>query len=664
MTREDDALDSGRTGEEVAAAAETIRHRPLSPFWRTVLVVFAVIAVLLSVNQIFNFGFGIRYVILDNQYLYLLTALLLPPVFLIFPIREAARQTPVPAYDVVLFLAAFSTGLYFAWFGEKSIEQGWEYAAPDHAHWVGYLFWALVLEATRRAGGLALTIIVLLFSLYPPLADKVPGPIQGFPQSFWDVPSFYAFSSEASFGIPMNAFGKLVIGFLVFGVALQITGAGRFFIDLALALLGHTRGGAAKVSIFSSGLLGSMSGSVITNVLTTGTLTIPAMKRTGFSARYAAGVEACASTGGVLMPPVMGATAFVMSTFLEVEYVAVVIAAIVPSLLYYLGLFLQIDAHAAWHGLKGMDRSRLPKVFAVLMSGWYYLFALVLLVWMLLVLKREAMAPFYATLMLLAANQLFGQRLGWKDILTFMHDLSKVLVELTAILLGIGLIIGALVVTGLAGTVATDLILLAGGNVYVLLVMGAITSFILGMGMTVTAAYIFLAIVLAPALVNAGLDPMAAHLFILYWGMLSFITPPVALGAFAAATLAGAKPMEAGFAAMRLGSIIYVIPFFFVLNPALILKGGVGEIVVVIGTAVVGVFLIAAAAQAYLAGVGRLDQSILGQIARLIILIAGLAFAFPGSDEMGVSHIEASGIALAVGLAGVALAFMGRRAPA
>ena len=647
---------SGTTAND--AVTETIRHRVLAPGWTALIMVMTAIAVLLSIYQLFNIGSMIGWVMLDLSYLGLIVALLLPIVFLVFPMRAADkdRRSP-PIYDIALFIGAFALGCVLAWLAVPAVEGGWEYFAPDYARILGFLMWALMVEAVRRTGGLALTAIVVLFSFYPPIADLMPGPLQGAQQSLWEVSQYYLFSSEAIFGIPMRAFGKLVIGFVIFGVALQHTGAGRFFIDLAFALLGHVRGGGAKVAIFSSGLLGSMSGSVITNVLTTGRLTIPAMRRTGFGKETAAAVEACASTGGVLMPPVMGATAFVMASFLNVPYIEIAVAAVIPSLLYYLGLFLQIDAYAARKNLKGLPREDLPKLGAVFRDGWHYLFALFLLVYLLLYLKQEALAPYYATAVLLITNQIFGKRLGWGDVKHFLYETGQVLAELVAILGAIGLIIGALSITGLVGSIATDLVLLAGGNVYALLLMGAATSFVLGMGMTVTAAYVFLAIVLAPSLVTSGLDPMAVHMFILYWGMLSFITPPVALGAFAAATISGATPMRAGFAAMRLGSIIYFIPFFFVLEPALILNGAPMDIVIVLASALAGVLLIASSTQGYLLGYGSFGDGPMSMLVRAIVFTGGLLFAFPGSDDLGVGHWDAvfagiviAGIGLGLGL--------------
>jgi TRAP transporter 4TM/12TM fusion protein len=643
------------------AVVEITRHRVLPPYLKNLVTLMAGLAVLLSIYQIFNLGRYLGYVLLDLAYLDLLVALLLPIVFLIFPMRAADKDLPrPPIYDLALALLSFGLGCYFAFFASDAIEGGWEYFAPEHAQMSSWLLWAILIEAVRRAGGLALTIIVLAFSLYPTFAESMPSFLSGAQQNFRDAGQYYGFSSEAIFGIPMRAFGKLVIGFVLFGIALQHTGAGRFFIDFAFALLGHVRGGGAKVAIFSSGLLGSMSGSVITNVLTTGRLTIPAMRKTGFNKETSAAVEACASTGGVLMPPVMGATAFVMATFLEVQYVEVAIAAVIPSVLYYLGLFLQIDSYAARNSLKGLAEEDLPKVGEVLKAGWHYIFSLALLVYLLLYLKQEALAPYYATAVLLITNQIFGKRLGWRDVEAFFNETGMILAELVAILGAIGLIIGALSVTGLVGSLATDLILLAGGNVYILLLMGAATSFILGMGMTVTAAYVFLAIVLAPSLTEAGLNPMAVHMFILYWGMLSYITPPVALGAFAAATVAGASPMRSGFAAMRLGSIIYFIPFFFVLEPALILQGEPLQILVILASALAGVTLIAGASQGYLLGFGRFAGGSLGKIGQAATFLGGLTFAFPGSEDLGVDHWDGVMAGIAIAAIGLALSRIAR----
>lgn len=554
---------------------------------------------------------------LETQYFFALVGLLLPLVFL--------NDRRVKGLDELLALGVLLICAYFFSQAERILDEGWEFGAPETATYLSIALWVLLLEAVRRVAGWSLFLIAATFSVLPLVTEYLPGPLSGLPSSLEETAVYHALSIESIFGLPFRAFANLVIGFLLFGITLQHTGGGAFFLDLAFALLGHVRGGPAKVAIFSSGLMGSMSGSVVTNVLTTGQLTIPAMKKVGIPAETAGGVEACASTGGVLLPPIMGSTAFVMATFLEIPYYQVALAAVLPACLYFGGLFLQIDATAARDGLTGVDGSELPSVGKVLKDGWHYLGAFALLIYLLLVMQREAVAPYYATAALLVLNQLTPAH-RWKlaQLRSFLVATGRLLVELLTILAGVGLIVGALSVTGLSGTLVNDLLFIAGDSTWLLLGMGALTSFVLGIGMTVTAAYIFLAVILAPALVAGGLDAIGVHLFILYWGMLSFITPPVALGAFAAASIAGANPIRTGMAAMKLGTIIYFIPFIFVLDTSLLLDGSPFEILAGVVRAGLGLWLVIAGLQGYLQGAGRIRSLPL----RCLIGAAGLAIAF------------------------------------
>jgi len=618
--------------------AVNLRYRDLSFRWQMVMAAMTACSIALAINQIFNLGFFVGYVMLDSRYMYLITGIMLSMVFITFPANRHSH-THVPWYDIAVMLVIGVVFSYFAFYAERIVLEAWEYSAPPLGVWLAMITWVIVLEGGRRAGGWPVFFIVVVFSFYPTFADSLPSVIAALSISVQDAAIFHVLGEESLFGIPMRVFAQLVFGFLVFGISLQYTGGGPFFINLAFALLGHKRGGPAKVSIFSSGLMGSMSGGPISNVLTTGPLSIPAMRRVGFSKEYAAGVEACASTGGVFMPPIMGATAFVMASFLNISYVTVAIAAIVPSVLYFFGLFMQIDAYAARENLAGLPREELPKISQVFKEGWYFLAVFAALIWMLVFLQREAVAPFYATALLLVINQFTSHRLSPDKFMQLVATMGKLLAELAGILAAIGLIIGGLAVTGIAGTIANDLVFLAGDNTLVLLIMGALTSFILGIGMTVTAAYIFLAIVLVPALTNSGLNPLASHMFVMYWGMLSFITPPVALAAFAAASVANVSPMRAGFAAMRLGAIIYFVPFFFVFNPALLLQGSWMENLQAVSTALVGVALVSAALQGYLIGVGHLGKGGLGMLARIFIGLSGLTLALPAGGMFGFSQL-------------------------
>jgi TRAP transporter 4TM/12TM fusion protein len=574
---------------------------------------------------------------------------LMPLGFLLY---RSNQKTDLLPLDVLLALINFLACGWLYWHSEQILDEGWEFGSPEEAVWVSYVLWACALETVRRVAGWSLFILVFLFSLYPLAAEQMPDAISGMSVSLQDTAIYHAMSSESVLGLPFRAFANLVIGFLVFGVALKCTGGGQFFIDLAFSLLGRVRGGPAKVAILSSGLMGSMSGSVVTNVLTTGQLTIPAMKRSGFNASAAGGIEACASTGGVLLPPVMGSTAFVMATFLGMPYYDVALAAAIPAVLYFVALFLQLDAFAARENLQGADEDEIPDLLDTIKNGWYYLGAFAVLVVLLLVMQREALAPWLSTLVLLILNQ-FSKRHRWgaKDVFDFLVASGSLFVELLIVLSGVGLIVGALSLTGLSGTLVNELLFLAGGSTLVLLLMGALTSFVLGIGMTVTAAYIFLAIVLAPALIQGGLEPLSVHLFILYCGMLSFITPPVALGAFAAASIAGSNPMATGFKAMQFGVATYCIPFFFVLQPALILNAEPIVIVQAVFETLVGVWLIASGVQGYLPFMGVIR----GFVPRVLIATGGLLIAAPGLGNIGIDIANSEFALVGIVLCGLAL---------
>jgi TRAP transporter 4TM/12TM fusion protein len=616
-------------------------------------VLSALAATILALNQSLNLQFFSGVVLIENRYLYLLAASLFPLVFLALPMRRDARAD-VAWYDWLLATLACALLIWYSWHADRILAEGWEYSAPPLAKLFAGILWLLILEALRRSSGWPMTLIVAAVSLYPVVADAIPNPLKGNPQPFTDTLAYHLASSESAFGIPMRAFAEIVIGFIIFGVALNNTGGGRFFNDLAFALVGRWRGGAAQVGIISSGLQGSISGSVISNVISSGVVTIPAMKRTGFRSDYAGAVEAVASTGAVLMPPVMGSTAFVMASFLGRPYGEIALAAAVPALLFYLALVVQVDGYAARLGLAGLRSSELPRLGAVMKEGWFFIPVFALLVFLLVSLQEEALAPFYATALLIAINQALPRhRMSWTQLIEFAVAVARGLAELAAILMAIGFIIGALSLTGLAGTLANDLVYLAGGAPLALLAMGAVASFVFGMGMTVTACYIFLAIVLAPPLIRAGLDPLAVHLFIMYWGMVSFITPPVALATFAAAPLAGVSAMRIGVQSVRLGTAIYLVPFCFVLNPALLLRGDPGSVALAIVAALAGVLAIAAALQGYVLGLGLIPQHIGGWIARAAMVAGGVLLAAPVPRLTGLPLAANLGVGAALVVLGL-----------
>jgi TRAP transporter 4TM/12TM fusion protein len=624
--------DANTPAPEIELAPEDGgRDRLAGPsYW--VALVFGAIGIGLTINQTFNLNlFGEP--IIDTSFFYVMLGLFLALAFLAYPGHRSAKFA-IPWYDWGLFAVTLATTGYLAANGGRIVAEGWDIAAPDGATIVAAIVCCLALEGLRRAGGMVLFAMCVIFATFPLYADSMPGFLWGASMSLPETIRAHAMGVESIIGVPMRTVASLLVGFLMFGSALVVTGGGDFFMALATSLMGRSRGGPAKVAVLSSGFFGSLSGSVISNVVTTGQITIPTMKRTGYPAYYAGAVEACASTGGALMPPVMGAVAFIMAEFLNVPYSTVMLAAVVPALLYYGALLLQVDHFAAKTGLKGQPAAEIPPLGPVFRSGWHFLFALVLLTYLLLVMKQEALAPYFATIALLASSALFGAKkfrlAGLRDLII---DTTRNIINIVAILAGVGFIVGSLSYTGVGGAFARELLQFAHGNVYLLLIFGALTSFVLGMGMTSSACYIFLAVTLAPALIGGGLNPIASHLFILYWGLISFITPPVALAAIAAASIARSDPWRTGVAAMRLGMINFFLPFLFVLNPTLILIGEPLAVAHDVTTAVVALWLLAASTEGWLYGVGRINWP---QRALLLIGAAGLLKPGWESDLVGL----------------------------
>lgn len=611
---------------------------------RTAVIVLGLAGLLLAINQTFTLRVA-GFQPLGNAFLYYLIGIFLAAAFLSFPMRQR-DVGPVPWYDWLLAALALASTVYLGRHGLRIIQEGWDYAAPPEATAISAVLLVLVLEGVRRCGGRLLLAVVVVFGAYPLYAGVMPGFLWGNVYTLGETVRAHVMGVESIGGIPMRVVADLVIGYVVFGAVLTITGGADFFMRFATALMGRSRGGPAKVAVISSALMGSLSGSVISNILTTGAFTIPTMKRTGYPPHYAGAVEACASTGGTLMPPVMGAVAFIMASFLAVPYAQIVVAAVLPAFLFYAALLLQVDSFAARRGLAGLPEEEIPRLGETLKDGWPYLFSLAMLIYILLVMRLEAYAPYYASAVLVVITMFKKRhRMTLPRAAELMLEIARSVGNLVALLAGIGLVVGGLSYTGVAGAFSRELLLYAGDSVPLMLLAGAVTSFVLGMGMTVSACYIFLSILLAPALVEAGLHPLASHLFILYWGMMSYITPPVALAAITAAGVAGADANATGFQAMRLGAVLFVLPFLFVLNPSLILQGSTIAILTSTTSAVAAVWLIASAAEGYLYFVGRI-----GAATRIALLVpaALLIYPEPYSDGVGAVLVVAiyAGLAL------------------
>jgi TRAP transporter 4TM/12TM fusion protein len=574
-------------------------------------------------------------VIKDTTYLYLLAAALLPLCFLWVPARKKVSRDNVPWYDIALAALAFLIPLYFVWKEWEVLTMGWAMGAPTVPFIFSVVLWLMMLEVGRRAGGPVLGIVVFFFSVYPLFASSMPGPFWATSFSFNHVASFHAMGEDSLMGLLFHTFGRLIFGFMAYAVVLQGLGTGKLFNDLASALIRNTRASVAKIAIVSSGLFGSISGSPVANVMVTGAFTIPAMKKEGFPAQFAAAIETVASTGGSLMPPIMGAVAFVMAEFLAIPYAEVCLVAVVPSVLYYICMFAQIDAFAARTGLKPTQRDvAVQAVWQILLKNFHIIVSVFVLLFFLFVLRMSYQGPWIASLVGIILG-LFRKetRLTLSGFANLVRDIGRTTGDLLGIFAPIGMIVGSLILTGVAYSLPNEIVELSGGNVVLLLLMGTFAAFILGMGISMVGTYIFLAIVLAPALIQAGFDVMATHLFILYGGLMSAITPPVAVAAYVAASVANSDPMRTGFQAMRLGIALYILPFVFLLNPALIFRGTASEILRVIPTASIALVIISAALGGYFWRIGRLTI-----ITRILLVGAGLLMALPGmrSDLYGI----------------------------
>jgi TRAP transporter 4TM/12TM fusion protein len=599
-------------------------------FWKVVFIAFTLTAVVISINQIFNLELlGIR--LLSNQYLYLLLALLAPLNFIHTPAIKKANQNFVPWYDALLFLMSFSAFIYLVWYSEPIRLYGWAYLGGPMITGVSLFIILALLEVVRRSRNFALLAVTGVFALYPLIADRLPMIISGHPYGFWNMIRLYVMEEISIIGVPCQVFGSLIIGFLIFGVALEATGGGKFFMNLAAALMGFTRGGTAKMATLASAFFGSLSGTVVANIITTGVLTIPTMRRGGYRADEAAAIECCASTGGVLMPPVMGVAAFVMASYLGLPYLSIVAAALVPSILYYYSLLVQIDFTAARRGIKGLPRKELPSLKDTLLDGWIYIVGIVVLLYVLISLRIESWSPFFATLVILLVIMARKKtRLPWRDIVWMFIRLGQVLSNISTLLATVGIIIGAVFLTGVGISFAREIVYLAGGNVVLVLLLVAAASLFMGMGLPAVAAYLILAIVVGSALERLGINRIAAHLFILYWGMFSFITPPMAIGAYVAAPIAEENPMKVALTAMRFAMIIYFLPFFFVFNPVMILQDfSVFSFIGVFVTALIGVTALGGALTGYIFVLGPTYGGMWGFSARLLLGLGGFMMVVP-----------------------------------
>lgn len=488
-----------------------------------------------------------------------------------------------------------------------------------------------VLELTRRASGNALPILCAVFISYAFIGPYLPGVLQHGGYTFERFFT-YIFSLNGIFSVPLDISSKYIILFIIFSAFLQVSGVGRYFVRWAFSISGHARGGPAKVAVISSALMGTMNGTSAGNAVATGSFTIPLMRKVGYSPRFAAATEAVASTGGQIMPPIMGAGVFIMAELTGIPYVHLMIAGILPAILYFVSVYFMVDLEAIKLKLIGFPRHMLPPFREVMRQGYLFLPILVLFT-MLMMGYSVVRAGFFAIISSFLVSWLSKEsRMGFTKTLQALEIGARGSIQLMAVCAAAGIIMGVIALTGIGLKFASLILSIAGTSVLLALIFSMLISILLGMGMPTTAAYAVAASVVAPGLIRLGIDPILAHFFVFYYACVSSITPPVALAAYAASGISGSDPMRTSVTSFRLGITAYIVPFMFFYGPALLLQGNWWEAIPIMATALIGVYGLACSVQGWYFGV-------LPALLRVALFGGALCMVVPEtlSDVVGIT---------------------------
>jgi TRAP transporter 4TM/12TM fusion protein len=613
---------------EGEARFRTLEHPGLRLLCRVLLCAIPVTAL------IFNFDIPSRLgaALLQEQFLGIILILVLAAVFLLVPASRRSPKERPTWVDGVLAILSVVVGGYLALFYPTIVNEIGELTLEKVV--LGAISFFLVMEACRRMSGWWLVIFIAVFVFYAHYSYLFPGLLNAKGISWSKLAVHLYIDPNSLLGTPLSIGATTVIAFILFGQVLYATGGGQCFTDFAMVVMGRFRGGAAKIAILGSALFGMISGSPVANVVMEGSIMIPMMIRTGYRRHVAGAVESVAANGGQIMPPVMGAAAFVMAEFLHVPYAQVAIAAAIPALLYYLALFVQVDLEAGKMGIARMPPESIPLFLPVLRRGWVFIIPVALILYFLFFLNLSAgEAAFYGTgAALVVTSFRRDSRLNLKKFLAVFEDTGLAMLELTVILAVAGMAEGLLTLTGLAFLFTLFVEQLGSNNILIILALTAIIELVLGLPLPTTAVYVLVALTLAPAIVKLGISPLAAHLFVFYYAMLSLITPPIATTAFAGAAIAGANMMRTGWECMRLAFIAYLIPFVFVFDPLLIFQGpphliALAIITATLGTTAVGVSM-----------VGYFVRPV-GWIKRVLFAVGGIGLLIPPGGAIAYSWV-------------------------
>lgn len=581
---------------------------------KVILVITTTISVVLAFFHMYTSTAGVLEPLLQRP---IHLALILGLVFLIYPFRKGQKN----GWGGILLalLGMISVG-YVAYFYEDIIQRP---AMPTTADIVfGIIAIVLLFEATRRTNGWALPILAALFILYAFNGPSMPQSISHRGYGVIDMIYYMFLSTEGIFGTALGVSATYIYLFIFFGAILQKTGMGEFFNDIAMAGLGHMSGGPAKVAVVGSGMMGTINGSAIANVVTTGAFTIPLMKKIGYRPSFAGAVESVSSVGGYLMPPIMASTAFIMAEMLRIPYAEILKAAIIPAILYYLAIILMVHFRSGKRDIKGLPKSELPKLKDVLRKRGHLIIPIALLVYLLIRGYTPLYAAFFSIIAAIVVSTFSKEtRMSVSDLVDAMRLAAKNTVAV-AIACGIvGIIMGVSTLTGLGLRASSAIVEIGGGSLLLTLVLAMLASIILGMGLPSIPTYILTATMAAPALIQLGVLPIAAHMFVFYFGALANITPPVALAAFAAAGIAGSSPMRTGLAAMKLALAGFIIPFIFAYSPEMLLQDTAWYMAVkILITGVAGVLALSLAVEGYGLSRANMLQRSLAIVAALCLI--------------------------------------------
>ena len=545
--------------------------------------------------------------------------------FLLYPARKNAPKNTnkVPWYDLILAVASSASFLYMALHYKQLVSQAGAYTQTDVA--IAVVAILLLMEACRRVVGLPILIVVSCFIAYAYFGAYIPGYFSHRGFTVQRIATHLYFTTEGVIGTPLAVCSTFIFLFILFGAFLERTGIGQFFIDIANSLAGKATGGPAKVAVIASALQGTITGSSVANTVSSGSFTIPMMKKMGYRPEFAAAVEAAASTGGQIMPPIMGAAAFLMSEMTGIPYSNIIIAAIIPAFLYFTGIMIMVHLEAKRYGLKGLPAEEIPNFFKLMLGYWYLLIPLVVLVTMMMTGYTPARAALVAIVLAVVVSMFRKEtRMNFHTFLGALEAGARNIIGVGVACAVAGMIVGTVTLTGIGLKLANGLLSLSGGNILLALFFTMIASIVLGMGVPTTANYVIMATITAPIVLQLGVDLLPAHMFVFYFGIVADITPPVALAAYAGSAIARSNPLKTGVQATKLAIAAFIIPYIFALNPALLLLGSEPlDIILVTITALIGMTGVAAATEGYL-------FAKMNPIVRIISLVGGLMLIIPG----------------------------------